>query len=467
METEGLSFAQYFPFSNQCIIKLSDNRMKIQFQLKNIPTEKGISVNRSRWNIFILAGMVILLSACVPSTPNPTVKPGLPATITATQENFPTVVPDPTETSTATSALDFPAMEQYAWNLVTDGLSQPVNMANANDGSGRLFVVEKEGMIMVVKEGIIRTLPFLDIRGKVGSSGYEQGLLGLAFHPDFRENGYIYVDYMDRNGNTVIARYSVEPTAPIDNQYADPNSEMILLQVDQPFPNHNGGQLIFGPDRMLWISLGDGGSGGDPYGNGQSVQTLLGKILRIDVDNGSPYGIPQDNPYFSGGGLPEIWAYGLRNPWKFSFDSQTGDLYIADVGQNQWEEVNFLTSDFNNLPANFGWNVREGKHPYQDGSPAGYGNLIEPVFEFGHDQGCSITGGFVYRGIDLPELNGIYIFGDFCSGLVWGLINQGNGQWNGKILFETGLSISSFGIGELGEIYLLDLNGRLYRLEKK
>ena len=421
--------------------------------------------------LYILAGLAIVLSACSVSIPNNSVNTVMPTTIQVKATYTPISEPVSTEIATenpiATTVQEFPNMNQFAWNLVTGGLAQPVNMTNANDGSGRLFVVEKRGVILAVNQGVLRSSAFLDISGKVGSSGFEQGLLGLAIHPDFQNNGFIYIDYTDLNGNTVIARYSVDTNGPVDAQTADPNSEMVLLRVNQPFPNHNGGQLVFGPDGMLWISFGDGGSGGDPYGNGQSVQTLLGKILRIDVDHGTPYTIPPDNPFSSGGGLPEIWAYGLRNAWKFSFDSLTGDLYIADVGQNKWEEVDFLPSGFNSIPANFGWNLREGFHSYQGSSASNSQNLIDPVFEYGHDQGCSITGGYVYRGKNLPELNGVYFFGDYCTGLVWGLIKQGDNQWTGKVMFETGLNISSFGTDELGEIYLLDLNGGLYRLDRK
>ncbi|MFC2028663.1 PQQ-dependent sugar dehydrogenase [Chloroflexota bacterium] len=376
------------------------------------------------------------------------------------------IEPFPIDTATESPVRSFPNMEMYFWKLISNEFSQPVDLTNANDGSERIFVVEKEGIIQVVTKDGIRPIPFMDIRGKVNSSGYEQGLLSAAFHPEFPENGYLFAYYIDKNGNTVVSRFSANPATPIDQQSIDPDSELIILQVKQPFGNHNGGQLAFGPDRMLWIGLGDGGSGGDPYGNGQSVQTMLGKILRIDVDQGNPYGIPLDNPFLSGGGLPEIWAYGLRNPWKFSFDSQTGDLYIADVGQNQWEEINFLPAGFSQLPVNFGWNLREGQHDYQDGSLATSNILVEPIQEYAHDQGCSVTGGYVYHGYGLPELDGVYFFGDFCSGLVWGLINKGNDQWDGRVVFETGLSISSFGVDEIGEIYLLDLNGGLYRLEK-
>ncbi|MFC2064182.1 PQQ-dependent sugar dehydrogenase [Chloroflexota bacterium] len=424
-------------------------------------------MERIKWRGVLLAGMILMVASCVPSEPSSISNIELPTAISSTSTISSNPAPVSTELPKEASVREFPDIDLYAWNLVTSGFSQPVDMSIANDGSDRFFVVEQRGMIQVVNQGVIRPQPFLDLNGKVDDSGYEQGLLGLAFHPAFRENGYIYVNYTDKSGNTVIARYSVDITVPPDTQSANPSSELIVLQIRQPYSNHNGGQIMFGPDRMLWISVGDGGSGGDPLGNGQSTQTLLGKILRIDVNQDSPYGIPLDNPYFSGGGLPEIWAIGLRNTWKFSFDSQDGDLYLADVGQNQWEEINFLPSGFNQLPANFGWNLREGRHDYQKSGSVSDTTLIDPIFEYGHDQGCSVTGGMVYRGGNHPEFNGIYLFGDFCSGTVWGLLRLDDDVWQSQILFETGLNISSFGVDELGEIYLLDMNGGLYKLQKK
>jgi glucose/arabinose dehydrogenase len=237
---------------------------------------------------------------------------------------------------------------------VVGGLAKPIGLANAGDGSNRLFVIEQAGVIRILQNGLLTPEPFLDIRAQVGSQANEQGLLGLAFHPKYAKNGYFYVNYTDLQGDTVIARFSVSASDP---QRADPTSEKRLLAVDQPYPNHNGGQVIFGPDGYLYLGLGDGGSGGDPAGNGQSRATLLGKILRIDVDKGDPYAIPPDNPFAQGGGRAEIWAYGLRNPWRFSFDRLTGDLYIADVGQNQWEEIDWLPAGQSG--ANLGWDVFE------------------------------------------------------------------------------------------------------------
>ncbi|HJW89549.1 MAG TPA: PQQ-dependent sugar dehydrogenase [Anaerolineales bacterium] len=295
----------------------------------------------------------------------------------------------------------------------------------------------------------------------VGCCG-ERGLLGLAFHPRYAENGLFYVNYTDLNGNTVIARFQVLA----DPQRADPGSEMRLLGVDQPFPNHNGGGLAFGSDGYLYLGLGDGGSGGDPLDNGQNTQTLLGKLLRIRVDGGEPYALPPDNPFINGGGAPEIWAYGLRNPWRFSFDRLTGDLYIADVGQGMWEEVNYLPAGSPG-GTNFGWDYREGAHPFTDASPPSRVELIDPVVEYDHSQGCSITGGYVYRGDRLPEWRGVYLYGDYCTGLVWGLLLGPDGGWQNALLFETLARISSFGEDQSGELYLVDRSGAIKQLVRK
>jgi glucose/arabinose dehydrogenase len=340
------------------------------------------------------------------------------------------------------------------------GLENPLGLENAGDGSSRLFIVEQVGIILVWKDGALLDQPFLDIRDRVGSNGSEQGLLGLAFHPRYTENGYFFVNYTDKNGDTHIARFSVSVQDP---DRADPASEKQLIFQPQPYANHNGGSVVFGPDGYLYLGLGDGGAGGDPQGYGQSTQILLGKILRIDVDNGDPYAIPPDNPFVGGGGLPEIYAYGLRNPWRFSFDPLTGDLYIADVGQNKWEEVNFLPAG-SQPGANFGWDFREGLHRFE-GVNLGE-DFIDPVAEYDHSQGCSVTGGFVYRGVNLPEWQGVYLYGDFCSGRVWGLLRNPDGSWQSALLFETGFQISSFGIDQSGELYLVDYGGNVYRLAK-
>lgn len=372
-----------------------------------------------------------------------------------------------TSTPPSTDVTSFPDSSLYSWNPVVTGLSRPIGITNAGDGRGILYVIEKAGVNRMVQNGTLLPDPFLDIRSLIRSSGGEQGLLGLAFHPNYTQNGFFYVDYTDINGNTVIAQFSNSSTSPQLIPSSDKTSQVILLQILQPYANHNGGQLAFGPDGYLYIGMGDGGSEGDPHAYGQSVQTLLAKILRIDVDHGDPYAIPTNNPYVNGGGLPEIWAIGLRNPWRFSFDSKTGDLYIGDVGQDLWEEIDFLPASFTSIPANFGWSIREGLHPYKN-TPDDTGTpLIDPVYEYSHDLGCAVIGGYVYRGTVLPDFNGIYLMGDNCSGSVWGLIGTGDGVFKGQALFQTGLNISSFGVDESGEIYFADLGGGIYQLKLK
>ena len=304
--------------------------------------------------------------AAIPTTPAAAaaVSPVETGTVTQPSEEVPSTGQAsgiPTDTVTT-----IPDGAGYTWKLIVDGLNKPLDMATPTDGSGRILILEQAGTIRVAQNGALLPGVFLDITDRVGSRESEQGLLGIALHPDFGSNGFFYINYTDKNGDTVIARYSVTKEDP---NRADPNSEKVLLQVDQPYANHNGGSMVFGPDGYLYMGLGDGGSGGDPHGNGQSHDTLLGKLLRVDVNNGDPYAIPQDNPFAKGGGKAEIWAYGLRNPWRFSFDRLTKDLYIADVGQDQWEEVDFLAG---NQPggANFGWNYREGKHPFRGQPPA-------------------------------------------------------------------------------------------------
>jgi glucose/arabinose dehydrogenase len=354
-----------------------------------------------------------------------------------------------------------PDPDAFIWQPVASGLERPVGLAHAGDGSERLFVIEQAGTIRVIQEGTVLPDPFLNIRDRVGSQGSEQGLLGLAFHPDYTGNGYFYVNYTDMNGDTVIARFQVSGDGA---NRADTDSEARLLHIPQPYANHNGGVVAFGPDGYLYLGLGDGGSAGDPFGNAQSLNSLLGKILRLDVDGGEPYAIPPDNPFAAGGGLPEIWAYGLRNPWRFAFDRQTGDLYIGDVGQNQWEEIDFLPAG-SPPGANFGWDYLEGTHPYEGSPPAG-ANQIDPISEYPHRLGCSVTGGHVYRGL-LEAWNGVYLCGDYCSGHIWGLVRDGAGAWQVDLLFEAVGQIASFGEDEAGELYLVDHSGTIYILAQR
>jgi glucose/arabinose dehydrogenase len=377
----------------------------------------------------------------------------------------PTVTLSPSFTPTPTvipSVTDFPDPTVFTWQPLLGGLSLPVALTSPGDHSGRIFIVEKSGRIIGLQDNASNPTIFLDIQDRVGSGGSEQGLLGLAFSPQYAQDGIFYVDYTDLNGNTVIARYHVSQNA----DQGDAASEEALLHIDQPFANHNGGQLAFGPDGYLYIGMGDGGSAGDPHGNGQSLDILLGKILRIDVSRQPGYTIPPDNPFADGGGKPEIWLYGLRNPWRFSFDHISGDLYIGDVGQDRWEEVDFLSAG---SPGgeNLGWNYREGLHAYAGTPPVGT-NFLDPVFEYGHDQGCSISGGYVYRGSALPEWEGVYLFADYCKGTIWGLLPHASGQWNAQVIYNPGFSISSFGQDDAGELYILDYSsGQALKLVRK
>ncbi|NJD58070.1 MAG: PQQ-dependent sugar dehydrogenase [Anaerolineae bacterium] len=388
-------------------------------------------------------------------TPRPTITPTISVSSTLT-------VTLPIPTSTPVTVVELPDPSGYSWQVVVDGLDNPEGLVNAGDGLGRLFIVEQTGLIRIFIDGKLLPVPFLDLTQKVNCCG-EKGLLGLTFHPKFAENGYFYVDYTEKVGSTiytVVARYNVSADSP---DQADPGSEIRILHIEQPFQNHKGGQLQFGPDGYLYVGMGDGGSEGDPLLNGQSLQTLLGKILRIDVDHGEPYAVPSDNPFVDGGGLWEIWAYGLRNPWRFSFDKLTGDLYIADVGQDAWEEIDYLPAG-SPSGANFGWSYFEGSHPYRGSPPAG-AEFVIPVAEYSHDQGNAVIGGYVYRGNDLPAWQGVYLYGDYGSGRVWGLLHLPDGTWLNNQLFDTGRNISSFGVDENGEIYLVDDSGSILMLK--
>ena len=359
-----------------------------------------------------------------------------------------------------TGAVFDPAGFDVGLELVADGFNQPLFVTDANDGSDRLFVVEKGGIIRIIDGDTVLEMPFLDLTGQVVADGYEQGLLGLAFAPDYAESGFFYVNYIDLTGSTVVSRFSVSE----DPNLADPQSESIVLRQEQPYPNHNGGVMMFGPDNYLYIGFGDGGSGGDPQGNAQRLDTWLGKILRIEVDpnyiaEGETYAIPEDNPFVDEeGALPEIWAYGLRNPWRFSFDLETGDMWIGDVGQGEIEEVDYLPIDLDS-GQNLGWNVMEGTACFL-GAGCDMSGFLLPVLEYTHGDGsCSITGGYVYRGEDMPDLNGTYLFADFCSGLLWGGGQDANADWVMSEPIGTGMAISSFGEDDAGNLYLTDLNG--------
>lgn len=342
----------------------------------------------------------------------------------------------------------------------TSGLDRPVHLVAA-PGDDRLYVVEQPGRIRVVeKDGTLRREPFLDLTDRVGTNGSERGLLGLAFHPRYRENGFLFVDYTDRSGNTRVERY----TARADHQTADPASAHLVLEQDQPYANHNGGHVLFGTDGMLYVTFGDGGSGGDPQNRAQNLGTLLGKILRLDVDHGGRYAIPRDNPFVGRtGARGEIWAWGLRNPWRIAFDPPSGLLYIADVGQNQWEEIDVARANRGGL--NYGWRLYEGTHAYKrDGKELP--DLVMPQVEYSHAEGCSITGGVVYRGRRVRALAGAYLYSDYCSGWIRSF-REVNGraaerhQWR----VDPPGQVTSFGADNTGEVYVVCHDGAIYRID--
>ncbi|MEX2565076.1 MAG: PQQ-dependent sugar dehydrogenase [Cyclobacteriaceae bacterium] len=341
---------------------------------------------------------------------------------------------------------------------------RPVDFQHAREDSDRIFVVEQSGLISVFQnesetddKGI-----FLDIRSQVEDSGNEEGLLGLAFHPDYENNGYFYVNYTALSPDrTVISRFQVSASDP---GKANQGSELVLLEFNQPYSNHNGGQLSFGPDGFLYIAVGDGGSGGDPQENGQDPRTLLGTILRIDVDNASDgrvYGIPPDNPFADNeeGYREEIYAYGLRNPWRFSFDSESGILWAADVGQNRYEEIDIIENG-----GNYGWNIMEGFHCFEPESDCEMDGLEMPIWEYDRSEGdISVTGGFVYRGAAISQLEGLYVYGDYASGRIWTLDFSDLDHPVNEELIRAPFSISSFGVDQDNELYVCGFDGKIYR----
>ncbi len=371
--------------------------------------------------------------------------------------------PLPTETGSATAsagASAAPTSDEpppLGLETVAEGLSAPIGVASAP--AGWLLVNEQAGHVIGVHPERGDRATTLDIRDRVLGGG-ELGLLGLVLHPDWPEDGRAFVHYSDRDGNTVLSEFSggqEGDAAPI----LDPASEVMLLNVEQPFANHNGGQLAFGPDGFLWFGLGDGGSGGDPLGNGQNPSTLLGSILRMDVAEAGGYAIPDDNPFADGSdGSPEVYLTGLRNPWRFSFDPETDALWIADVGQNAYEEINRIDPEAD-AGANLGWNIMEASHCFADAACSSDG-LILPVAEYGRDQGCSVTGGHVYRGSAVEGLAGWYLFSDYCEGHLFGVHSETDGSdLVPRILGETSGSISSFGTDGAGDLYVTDIGGGL------
>jgi glucose/arabinose dehydrogenase len=405
----------------------------------------------------LVFALAVALTACTTSSSGAPIVTPRPAPSTLPPASGPTASGSTAIPSAAGSVAAFdPNNVRPMVTTIVGGLQSPVDVTDAGDGSGRLFVVEQSGRIRIVHDGKLVDRPFLDISDRI-SSGGERGLLGLAFHPGYPNDPRFFVDYTDRDGNTVVASYRVSANDP---DVADPGSEVALLHVNQPFPNHNGGGTVFGPDGMLYIALGDGGSEGDPQGNGQRVDALLAKILRIDVDHpdpGRPYGIPLDNPFVGvDGAKPEIWMTGLRNPWRFRFDPSNGDLWIGDVGQNKWEEIDVARAGQRGL--NFGWNVMEGFHCYQPADGCDQTGLTLPVAEYGHDLGCAVIGGVVIRGAAQGRLNGGYVFGDDCSDNLWLMDPAGDGRREPVIAAKIGRTLSSINAAEDGTVYATSLS---------
>lgn len=335
------------------------------------------------------------------------------------------------------------------------------NLVQPDDGHDHLFLTEQAGRIHVFDndQQTNSAQIFLDITDRVSDAGNEEGLLGLAFDPNYRSNGYFYVYYSAASPRrSVVSRFSVSQNDP---NRADPDSEHVILEISQPFSNHNAGQIVFGPDGLLYIALGDGGSGGDPQGHGQNRNTLLGSLLRIDVSGVDEYTIPEDNPFVAQPGVrPEIWAYGLRNPWRFSFDEHTGFLWLADVGQSRWEEIDVVRKG-----KNYGWNIMEGRHCFSPTTGCDQTGPELPLWEYSRSSGnCSVTGGYVYRGRGIPELLGAYVYADFCSGNIWGLRYDGVSVTEQALVVQSDLSITSFGQDLAQNLYILSRNQGIYRL---
>ena len=403
----------------------------------------------------------LLLAACGPApTTTPSYSPIAPSSTARASESS-SEAAAPTVAATAGPPHALGVVGSLKVGVVTGGLTSPVDVADPGNGSGRLFVVEQRGRIRTIDQNRLTDQPFLDISSEVKSGG-EQGLLGLAFHPNFPTDPRFFVDYTDLDGDTVISEFRVNRA---DADVADAGSERRLLDIDQPFANHNGGGVVFGPDGKLYIAMGDGGSGGDPQGNGQRTDTLLAKILRIDIDSSDgtqrPYGIPADNPFVGvTGASPEIWLTGLRNPWRIRFDRATGDLWIGDVGQAAWEEIDVARAGVGGL--NFGWNVMEGFHCFAPSEGCDRTGLTLPVAEYGHDLGCAVIGGVVVRDAGQPSFDGWYVFSDSCSGNLWLLDPAGEGRREPALLGHWPGSISSIVQAEDGRVLATDLqSGRL------
>lgn len=436
-----------------------------------------------RWALMVLcllSGLIVLSNCGDTANSGQARSTPTPAPVAATPTPTPVVLPTPTadplaltqeemDTILATSFVPTPVPVYPPVPLtlipVADGFARPTFLTHAGDGSGRLFVTDQEGRIHIVKDGVVQATLFLDLSHLVISEDdfdSEQGLSSIAFHPNYRENGFFYVTYTDLEGTSVIVRYQVSP----DPDIANPDSARVLLAIEQPYKNHNVDQVVFGPDGYLYIAVGDGGSDGDPEFNAQNLKSLRGKILRIDVDQGDPYEIPPDNPFVEDDqARPEIWSFGWRNPWRIAFDPATDDMYIGNAGQYLYEGVYFeLAQSLGGL--NYGWNIMEIGHCFfiVDCDPDAMG-LELPIVEYHHSEGCAIIGGYIYRGAAMPALHGAYIYGDYCTGAVWALRRTEDQHWGRALLLWSQKMISSFGEDEAGELYLLDhLQGGVFRL---
>ena len=413
---------------------------------------------RRRRSVLTLVAACAALALIGCSTDRPTAAPptGAPATGAPATSG-----PSPTARSTANAPVDLAhlvvTLEPYV--EIAGG---PLGIDAPDDGSDRLFVIAQDGKIWIVDaNGSVLPKPMVDLGPRLRSGG-EQGLLGLAIHPGFPTDPRVFVNYTNTDGDSIIASLTVDPNDP---DRLDPGSHREILFLDQPFANHNGGDLLFGPDGYLHAFFGDGGSGGDPQGNGQNRDALLGKVLRLDIDHPGgdlPYAAPADNPFVGGDGRDEIWLMGMRNPWRASFDRATGDLWIGDVGQGAWEEVDVARSGVGGL--NFGWNVTEGNHCYSPGTNCNTKGLTAPVTDYGHDLGCTVVGGYVYRGSKYPALTGAYLFADYCSGRIFAIDPALDGYRAPVEVGNGGGGLSSFGQDAAGELYVTHLDGDVSRV---
>jgi glucose/arabinose dehydrogenase len=379
------------------------------------------------------------------------------------RDNSPSVPATQTPKTSTKAPEPSPLVPVIQPQLYAEGFTRPTTIAFTDDPTDkRLFVTEGQGTIRIVNgDGKLAADPLLDIKPQVLDKG-EMGLLGLAFHPDFKKSGYFYVNYIDKGQNTIISRFKVSKQTGL----ADPASEKVLIKLKQPYPNHNGGILMFGPDGYLYIGLGDGGSSGDPDNRAQNKGDLLGKILRIDVDHGDPYATPASNPFKGqSAAKPEVWAYGLRNPWRLSFDRTTGDMFIADVGQNKYEEIDFQKASSKG-GENYGWRCYEGLHEFNTEGCQPAGSYVAPILEYDHaDKRCSVTGGFIYRGTVYPAMQGKYFYADICGGQLYYAAPKKDGKWQETLAASTQLHISTFGEDAAGELYATDIEtGKLYHL---